>query len=117
MNLVSQLENPLPKQPQGPRPETKYVLGEFLKHRIKRHIPDSAVVNPVQESQTTMIDSTSYVFGSSPSPANLQHLQDPVYLLIAPATSATSGVIRRGAGTPLHSPPDYSQNRKKFGIA
>jgi hypothetical protein len=36
------------------------------------------------------------------------HPQDPGEFSIAPATFATSGVICRGAGTPLLSLPDYS---------
>ena len=74
-------------------------------------------------AQATM-DSRLYVFAPSPSPANLQTapshsdlisfnsmVEDPANFLIAPATSATSGVIRRGFECIL---PDNPQNRKKL---
>ena len=80
MDLLSQLgpwQGPHPEQSQDPRPETKNFLSQMLKDRIKRHFSGSVAVNPVPDSQATMIDPTSYVFGSSPSPANLQTTPGP----------------------------------------
>ena len=113
-DFLSQLLHPVSSHPT--EPETKDFLGLFLKGIIKRRISGSGTLNSAQESQGT-IDTRSYVFASSPSPANIQTTPGPWKMLIAPAISANSGVIRRGAGTPFHSMPDYPQNRKRFGVA
>jgi hypothetical protein len=71
------------------------------------------------------IDPRSYVSASSPFPVNLQTTKRPDFDLLSsvvrdlgnclnvPATSATSGVIRRDLSASLHGLPDNPQNRKK----
>jgi hypothetical protein len=56
--------------------ETKDFLDLLSKGKIKRRTYGSGAVNSAQESQAT-IDPRSYVFPSSPSPANLQTTPGP----------------------------------------